>query len=127
MNTSTAQSMHANSPFSFMNGLLYGFQESGPHGNVSVILIPPIHGLMLIKTCLALACNNTDWYACHHCPLYLILNHVTELLVIIKFSAGQFDQPFPTIVKRAWALGGSLLVLYPFVKVGPLRHGSSTF
>jgi len=54
----------------------------------------------------------------------LLATILTELLVIIKFSAGQFDQPFPTIVKRAWALGGSLLVLYPFVKFGlpKLRH-----
>lgn len=40
----------------------------------------------------------------------------TELLVILKFSRGQFSEPFPPMVKQGWALGAFLLVLYPAVK-----------
>ena len=42
----------------------------------------------------------------------------TELLVITKWSKGQFPEPLPTKVKWAWIMGGSLLVLYPIVRVG---------
>lgn len=42
----------------------------------------------------------------------------TELLVIIKYSQGQFPTPIPTVVKRSWALGAAGLVVYPTVKFG---------
>ena len=41
----------------------------------------------------------------------------TELLVITKWSQGQFPEPLPTRVRWAWAIGASLLVLYPTVRV----------
>lgn len=41
----------------------------------------------------------------------------TELLVIFKWSRGQFPEPLPTTVKWAWTVGGILLVLYPTVRV----------
>jgi len=42
----------------------------------------------------------------------------TEMLVIIKWSQGQFPEPLPNHVKWAWGLGGALLVLYPTVRFG---------
>lgn len=41
----------------------------------------------------------------------------TELLVITKWSKGQFPEPLPKAVKWAWIMGGMLLVLYPLVQV----------
>ena len=41
----------------------------------------------------------------------------TELLVITKWSKGQFPAPLPKRVKLAWAVGAGLLVLYPTVRV----------
>ena len=50
--------------------------------------------------------------------VWLLLATVgTELLVIIKWSQGQFLEPLPTPVKWAWGIGGTLLVLYPTVRV----------
>ena len=50
--------------------------------------------------------------------VWLLLATVgTELLVIIKWSRGQFPEPLPTRVKWAWAIGVTLLVLYPTVRV----------
>lgn len=50
--------------------------------------------------------------------VWLLLATVgTELLVIIKWSRGQFPEPLPTHIKWAWAIGGTLLVLYPTVRV----------
>ncbi|EIN12808.1 PSS-domain-containing protein [Punctularia strigosozonata HHB-11173 SS5] len=43
---------------------------------------------------------------------------ITELLVIIKWSQGQFPEPFPTEVKWAWAVGVFLLSLYPTLRFG---------
>jgi len=48
----------------------------------------------------------------------LLATIVTELLVIFKWSQGQFKEPMPQWVKYAWAVGGALLVLYPTVKFG---------
>jgi hypothetical protein len=45
----------------------------------------------------------------------------TELLVIVKYSQGQFPTPIPTVVKRLWTIGGFGLVLYPIVKVSRSR------
>ncbi|OSC97491.1 PSS-domain-containing protein [Trametes coccinea BRFM310] len=42
----------------------------------------------------------------------------TELLVIAKWSQGQFPEPLPTRVRWAWAIGAFLLVLYPTVRFG---------
>lgn len=41
----------------------------------------------------------------------------TELLVIAKWSQGQFPEPLPTRVRWAWSIGAFLLVLYPTVRV----------
>jgi hypothetical protein len=41
----------------------------------------------------------------------------TELLIIIKFSRGQFHQPFPTPVKIFFGTGVVLLISYPTIKV----------
>ncbi|KDQ62814.1 hypothetical protein JAAARDRAFT_149935 [Jaapia argillacea MUCL 33604] len=48
----------------------------------------------------------------------LIATVCTELLVIFKWSKGQFPVPFPTSVKWAWAIGLFFLVLYPTVTFG---------
>jgi phosphatidylserine synthase 2 len=48
----------------------------------------------------------------------LLATIVTELLVIIKWSQGQFPEPLPGYVKWAWSIGGTLLVLYPTVRFG---------
>ncbi|TFK52386.1 phosphatidylserine synthase 2 [Heliocybe sulcata] len=46
----------------------------------------------------------------------------TELLVIIKWSKGQYPERTPSYVKWAWAVGGFLLVLYPSIRVShPFR------
>ncbi|KAL1950514.1 hypothetical protein VTO73DRAFT_5638 [Trametes versicolor] len=42
----------------------------------------------------------------------------TELLVIAKWSQGQFPEPLPTRVRWAWSIGAFLLVLYPTVRFG---------
>lgn len=42
----------------------------------------------------------------------------TELLVIIKWSKGQFPTPLPTHVWFAWLVGAAMLVLYPVGQVG---------
>ncbi|KAH9851756.1 phosphatidyl serine synthase-domain-containing protein [Lenzites betulinus] len=42
----------------------------------------------------------------------------TELLVIAKWSQGQFPEPLPAAVRWAWTVGASLLVLYPTVWFG---------
>ncbi|KZP18570.1 PSS-domain-containing protein [Athelia psychrophila] len=48
----------------------------------------------------------------------LLATIITELLVIFKWSQGQFTEPFPEYVKWAWLAGGTLMVLYPTVKFG---------
>ncbi|EIM81393.1 PSS-domain-containing protein [Stereum hirsutum FP-91666 SS1] len=48
----------------------------------------------------------------------LLATVATELLVILKFSKGQFPEPFPTKVKYAWALGGAVLTIYPLIRFG---------
>jgi phosphatidylserine synthase 2 len=51
--------------------------------------------------------------------VWLLLATVgTELLVIIKWSKGQFPEPLPNRIKWAWGIGGTLLVLYPTVRFG---------
>ena len=47
----------------------------------------------------------------------LLATIITELLVITKWSKGQFPNPLPLTVKWGWALGATLLVLYPIVQV----------
>jgi hypothetical protein len=57
--------------------------------------------------------------------VWLLLATVgTELLVIIKWSEGQYPAPLPNRVKWAWEVGGTLLVLYPAIRV---RGLPSTF
>lgn len=41
----------------------------------------------------------------------------TELLVITKWSKGQFPEPLPAKVKWGWIVGATLLALYPIVRV----------
>jgi phosphatidylserine synthase 2 len=41
----------------------------------------------------------------------------TELLCILKWSKGQFEEPFPRYVKFFWSIGGTVLVAYPIIKV----------
>lgn len=47
----------------------------------------------------------------------LLATIITEVLVIVKWSRGQYPEPLPEYVKWGWALGGTLLVLYPIVRV----------
>lgn len=47
----------------------------------------------------------------------LLATIVTELLVITKWSKGQYPAPFPPMVKWGWVFGITLLVLYPTVQV----------
>lgn len=47
---------------------------------------------------------------------------VTELLIIIKFGRGQFDQPFPTSVKLFAGTGLVVLISYPMFKVRMSLH-----
>jgi len=49
----------------------------------------------------------------------LLATIATELLVITKWSQGQFPEPLPTTVKWGWSIGAILLVLYPAVQVSP--------
>ena len=53
----------------------------------------------------------------------LLATVVTELLVIIKWSQGQYPEPLPNYIKWAWVFGGTLLVLYPTVRVGLFFYG----
>ncbi|KAF7985963.1 hypothetical protein HWV62_43920 [Athelia sp. TMB] len=48
----------------------------------------------------------------------LLATIITELLVIVKWSQGQFPEPMPAWVKWSWAVGAILLVGYPTVKFG---------
>jgi phosphatidylserine synthase 2 len=50
----------------------------------------------------------------------LLATIITELLVITKWSKGQFSEPFPPMVKMGWIIGLTLLVLYPAVQVSYL-------
>ena len=47
----------------------------------------------------------------------LLATILTELLVITKWSKGQYPAPLPTKVKWGWIIGVTLLVLYPIVQV----------
>jgi hypothetical protein len=47
----------------------------------------------------------------------LLATIVTELLVITKWARGQYSEPLPEHVKWAWIAGGTVLVLYPIVRV----------
>ena len=47
----------------------------------------------------------------------LLATIITELLVISKWSKGQFPKPFPLAVKWGWAIGATLLVIYPIIQV----------
>lgn len=42
---------------------------------------------------------------------------LTELLIIVKFSRGQFEEPFPVPVKIFFATASVLLISYPTLKV----------
>ncbi|KAF8956530.1 phosphatidylserine synthase 2 [Flammula alnicola] len=48
----------------------------------------------------------------------LLATVITELLVITKWSKGQFPAPLPSKVKWGWAIGAILLVLYPTFQFG---------
>ncbi|KAF9240258.1 phosphatidyl serine synthase-domain-containing protein [Melanogaster broomeanus] len=52
-----------------------------------------------------------------HCWL-LLATVLTELLVITKWSRGQFDAPLPRHIRWAWSIGGALLLFYPAVRFG---------
>ncbi|KAG6333774.1 hypothetical protein ID866_5314 [Astraeus odoratus] len=52
-----------------------------------------------------------------HCWL-LLATILTEILVITKWSRGQFEAPLPQHVKWSWTIGGALLLLYPAVRFG---------
>ena len=47
----------------------------------------------------------------------LLATVLTEILVIVKWSQGQFPEPLPTTVKLGWSIGAFFLVLYPVVQV----------
>ncbi|KAG5634957.1 hypothetical protein H0H81_000218, partial [Sphagnurus paluster] len=48
----------------------------------------------------------------------LLATILTELLVIKKWSKGQFTDPFPKAVKVGWTVGVTLIILYPIVQFG---------
>ncbi|KAJ7820270.1 phosphatidyl serine synthase-domain-containing protein [Mycena leptocephala] len=48
----------------------------------------------------------------------LLATVVTELLVIFKWSKGQFPTPLPRAVKIGWGIGLAMLVGYPVVQFG---------
>jgi len=48
----------------------------------------------------------------------LLATIATELLVIMKWSKGQFPEPLPLRVKWSWGFGALLLVLYPTIRFG---------
>ncbi|KAG1764764.1 phosphatidyl serine synthase-domain-containing protein, partial [Suillus placidus] len=48
----------------------------------------------------------------------LLATILTELLVITKWSKGQFTELLPLYVRWAWMIGGILLVLYPAIRFG---------
>jgi len=48
----------------------------------------------------------------------LLATIMTELLVIAKWSRGQFTEPLPMGVQWSWIVGGTLLVLYPIFRFG---------
>jgi len=50
----------------------------------------------------------------------LLATIVTELLVITKWSKGQFTEPLPSRVKWGWSIAAALLVLYPTFQVSIL-------
>lgn len=62
------------------------------------------------------------------CPVNLthlcsIIYHLSsglklELLIIVKWSKGQFPEPMPSRVKAFWRVAIALLVLYPTIKFG---------
>jgi len=52
----------------------------------------------------------------------LLATIVTELLVITKWSQGQFPNPLPSEVKWGWTIGATLLVLYPTIQVRSFRY-----
>jgi phosphatidylserine synthase 2 len=52
--------------------------------------------------------------------LFIIL--VTEVLLIVKFSQGQFPDPIPPVVWCCWTVGGLALVTYPIIKVRLLSY-----
>ncbi|EGN93988.1 hypothetical protein SERLA73DRAFT_189140 [Serpula lacrymans var. lacrymans S7.3] len=48
----------------------------------------------------------------------LLATILTELLVITKWSQGQYPEPLPRHIKWAWTVGGALLVTYPLIRFG---------
>jgi hypothetical protein len=51
----------------------------------------------------------------------LLATVLTELLVIVKWSTGQYPAPFPKPVKVGlWTLGLGVVVVYPMYQVGCL-------
>ncbi|RXW25340.1 hypothetical protein EST38_g472 [Candolleomyces aberdarensis] len=48
----------------------------------------------------------------------LLATVITELLVITKWSKGQFPEPLPPAVKWGWSVAAVLVVLYPAVQFG---------
>lgn len=47
----------------------------------------------------------------------LLATVLTELLIIVKWSRGQFPEPAPYHIKVGWAIGSAMLVGYPLLKV----------
>ena len=54
----------------------------------------------------------------------LLATVVTELVVIRKWSANQFDEPFPKHVKLGLAFGTVALFVYPMLKASNFSHFS---
>ncbi|KAJ7250048.1 phosphatidyl serine synthase-domain-containing protein [Mycena haematopus] len=48
----------------------------------------------------------------------LLATVLTELLVIFKWSKGQFPAPLPGAVKIGWGVGAAMLVVYPVYQFG---------
>ncbi|KAH6912651.1 phosphatidylserine synthase 2 [Coprinopsis sp. MPI-PUGE-AT-0042] len=48
----------------------------------------------------------------------LLATILTELLVITKWSQGQFSEPLPSTVKWGWAMAALILTLYPTIQFG---------
>ena len=52
----------------------------------------------------------------------LLATIITEILVIIKWSQGQFPNALPTAVKWGWGIGATLLMLYPTIQASSRFH-----
>ncbi|KAJ2001793.1 hypothetical protein GGI04_003604 [Coemansia thaxteri] len=90
----------------------------------SLLWVPPEHPLVVVRLSLLFLFalpSVREYYEYYsntrckrmgaHCWL-LIVTLLTELLIIVKFGRGAFDQPFPLPVLVFWSLVASLIVAF---------------